>query len=161
MIRKQRVDKAQALQKIRHYCGYQERCHAEVKDKLYSFGLYKTDVEELMSTLIEEKYLDEERFAQQFAGGKFRIKQWGRKKIAYELKQKQVSDYCIRKALKEINEEEYRAVLIKMAQQKWELLEEERNAFGKRKKLSDFLMQKGYEYSYVSEIVLSISNNSK
>ena len=86
--RKQQYSKEQALQKLRHYCAYQERCHAEVKEKLYSFGLRKQMVEESIAQLIEEDYLNEERFAIQFAGGKFRMKQWGRVKIKHELKQK-------------------------------------------------------------------------
>jgi regulatory protein len=161
MIPRKSVGKEQALQKIRHYCGYQERCHAEVKEKLYSFGLYKQDVEEMISTLIEENYLNEERFAQHFAGGKFRMKQWGRKRIEYELKQKQLSDYCIRKGLKEIDENDYRKTLGKLAEQKWDQLKEEDNIYNKRKKLSDYLVQKGYEYAYISEIVLSVSNNDQ
>ena len=101
---KQQLTKEQAHQKAKHYCAYQERCHSEVKEKLYGFGLRKLDVEELMSKLIEEDYLNEERFAVQFAGGRFRLKQWGRVKIKYELKQKQVSEYLIKKAMKTIDE---------------------------------------------------------
>ena len=85
---KQQLTKEQAHQKAKHYCAYQERCHSEVKEKLYGFGLRKSDVEDLLSKLIEEDYLNEERFAIQFAGGRFRMKQWGRIKIKYELKQK-------------------------------------------------------------------------
>jgi regulatory protein len=161
MIPRKFVGKDQALQKLRHYCGYQERCHAEVKEKLYSFGLFKKDAEELLSTLIEEGYLNEERFAQHYAGGKFRMKQWGRKRIEYELKQKQVSEYCIRKAMKEIDEAEYLKTLEKLASQKWVLLAGEANVFARRKKLSDYLVQKGYEYGYVTEVVLSVSTKEK
>ena len=161
MIPRKSVGKDQALQKIRHYCGYQERCHAEVKEKLYSFGLYKQDVEALVATLIEENYLNEERFAQQFAGGKFRINQWGRKRIEYELKQKKVSDYCIRKGLKEINDTDYRETLQKLAENKCEQLVDERNGFTKRKKLSDYLLQKGYEYNYITEVVASVLNKDQ
>src|ERR1700748_907813 len=89
----------QALQKARHYCGYQERCHSEVQEKLYSLGLRKPQVEAALATLIEENYLNEERFAIQFAGGHFRLKQWGKVRIRYQLKQKKVSEYCIRTAL--------------------------------------------------------------
>src|ERR1700709_2489168 len=99
MIPKKKLTREQAMQKARHYCAYQERSHYEVKQKLYSFGLHKIEVEESLSGLIEEDYLNEERFAIQFAGGHFRMKQWGRVKIRYELKQKQVSEYCIKKAL--------------------------------------------------------------
>src|ERR1700754_4898085 len=98
--RKQQLSKEQALQKLRHYCAYQERCHAEVKEKLYSFGLRKQMVEESIAQLIEE------RFAIQFAGGKFRMKQWGRVKIKHALKQKQVSTYCINRAMKELEAED-------------------------------------------------------
>ncbi len=65
---KEKTNPQQALQKLKHYCGYQERSHAEVKEKLYSFGLYKNDVETIISQLIEEDYLNEERFAKLFAG---------------------------------------------------------------------------------------------
>ena len=124
-----KLSKEQALPKIKQYCTYQERCHAEVKEKLYAFGLYKKDVEQLMSQLIEENYLNEERFAIQYAGGKFRMNQWGRIKIKYALKQKQVSDYCIKKALKEINETDYKKTLHKLAEQKLKTLKSEKNIF--------------------------------
>ena len=89
---KQHLTVEQAFQKGKHFCSYQERCHTEVKEKLYGFGLNKQAVEMLLSRLIEEDYLNEERYAQQFAGGKFRMKQWGRIKIKYELKQKKIND---------------------------------------------------------------------
>ncbi len=143
----------QALPKIKQYCAYQERCHAEVKEKLYSFGLYKNDAEKLIAQLIEENYLNEERFALHYAGGKFRMKQWGKVKIKYALKQKQVSDYSIKKALKEINEEDYMAALNKLAEQKLKTLKGERNIFIKKRKLQDFLLHKGYESDLVREVV--------
>jgi regulatory protein len=148
-----KLSKEQALPKIKQYCTYQERCHAEVKEKLYSFGLYKKDVEQLMSQLIEENYLNEERFAIQYAGGKFRMNQWGRIKIKYALKQKQVSDYCIKKALKEINETDYKKTLQKLAEQKLKTLKSETNIFSKKKKLQNYLLQKGYEGELVREVV--------
>ena len=144
----------QAFQKARHYCGYQERSHTEVKEKLYSFGLWKTDVEILLSRLIEENYLNEERFAQQFAGGKFRMKQWGRIKIKHELKQKQVSEYCIKKAMKEIDEEEYMKVLQKLAAKKWKSVKGPGvNRFTKLGKTTAFLLQKGYESELVKRVL--------
>jgi regulatory protein len=78
----------QAFQKLKHFCAWQERCHSEVKEKAFSLGLRKAQADELVSRLIEENYLNEERFARQFAGGKFRMKQWGRIKIKSGLKQK-------------------------------------------------------------------------
>ena len=149
----------QAFQKARHYCGYQERSHTEVKEKLYSFGLWKTDVEILLSRLIEENYLNEERFAQQFAGGKFRMKQWGRIKIKHELKQKQVSEYCIKKAMKEIDEEEYMKVLLKLAAQKWKSVKGPGvNRFTKLGKTTAYLLQKGYEADLVKKALSELES---
>lgn len=147
------------MQKAKHYCSYQERCHAEVKEKLYSFGLRKTDTEALLSKLIEEGYLNEERFAIQFAGGKFRMKQWGRIKIKYELKQKQVSEYCIKKALKQINEKEYIGILHKLANRKWQSLKGEKNLFIKLRKTQDYLLQKGFEPGLAGEVLKEIQKN--
>ncbi|HTI11386.1 MAG TPA: regulatory protein RecX [Puia sp.] len=153
MIRRPSLTIEQALQKARHYCAYQDRCHSEVKEKLYSFGLWKKDVEEALSRLIEDNYLNEERFAIQFAGGRFRLKKWGRVKIRYELKQKQVGDYCIKKALASIDEEDYGRALGKLAADKWEALREEVNIFIRRKKVQDYLLKKGYETGLVAEVV--------
>lgn len=154
MAYQKQLSKEQALQKARHYCGYQERSHTEVKEKLYSYGLRKTDVEELMSQLIEENYLNEERYATMFAGGKFRMKQWGRVKIKYELKQKRVSEYCIKKAMKEIDEEDYLKTLHHLARKKWDSVKGEGvNHFVKMSKTTDYLVQKGYELELVREMV--------
>ncbi|HVU97228.1 MAG TPA: regulatory protein RecX [Puia sp.] len=143
----------QALQKARHYCGYQERCHRDVQEKLYSFGLRKADVGRALATLIEENYLNEERFAVQYAGGHFRLKSWGRVRIRYELKQKQVSDYCIKKALATIDEEEYEQALEKLARDRAEALAGEPNAFIRRQKLQDFLLRKGYEPGRIAAVL--------
>ena len=113
-MERKNIGTEKALQKIKHFCSYQERNHQEVKEKLYSFGLYKMDVEMLLSQMIEENYLNEERFAIAFAGGRFRIKKWGRVKIRYELKQKRISDYCIKIGLASIAEEDYIKTLQKL-----------------------------------------------
>jgi regulatory protein len=160
--RKQQLTKEQALQKLRHYCAYQERCHMEVKEKLYSFGLRKQMVEESIAQLIEEDYLNEERFAMQFAGGKFRMKQWGRIKIKHALKQKQVSTYCINKAMKEIDEADYEKTLHKLATQKWSSVKGEGvNGFVKMAKTSDYLLQKGYEAELVSRVVAELKGTKE
>lgn len=148
-----KLTKEQALPKIKQYCAYQERCHAEVKEKLYSFGLYKINVEQLMAQLIEENYLNEERFAIQYAGGKFRMLKWGRVKIKQALRQKHVSEYCIKKALKEISESDYKKTLNKLAEQKLKTLKSEKNIFIKKRKLQDYLLQKGYELELVREVI--------
>jgi regulatory protein len=134
MVFKKQLTKEQALQKLKHYCAYQERCHSEVKEKLYSLGVWKKDHDEIIASLIEENYLNEVRFAIAYAGGKLRVKQWGRVKIRYELKQKQVSDYCIKKALKQIHEEAYMAVLIQLAKENYTVLKDAQYVVRKKRR---------------------------
>ncbi len=143
--------------KIQYFCAYQERSHAEVKEKLYSLGLYKKQVDLLLAQLIEENFLNEERFATQFAGGKFRIKSWGRIKIKYELQQKKVSQYNISKALDSIDETEYQLGLQKLARKKWQHLKKEQPIIMKHK-IMQFLLQKGYERYLVKAAVDKIAN---
>ena len=145
----------QALQKARHYCAYQERCHSEVKEKLYGFGIRRHEVEEALSRLIEENYLNEERFAVQFAGGRFRMKEWGRVKIRYELKLKQVGEYCIKKALASINEEDYDRTLSRLTEDKWSDLHKE-DHYIRRQKLQTFLVQKGYEMEKIRGVLAGL-----
>lgn len=152
LMYKKQLTKEQALQKLKHYCAYQERCHSEVKEKLYSLGVWKKDHDEIIASLIEENYLNEERFAIAFAGGKFRVKQWGRVKIKYELKQKQVSEYSIKKALKQIGEDDYRAVLKKLADEKYSSLKGEQYLIRKKKTI-DYLIAKGYEMDLVRSVM--------
>lgn len=134
----------QAKQKILHYCAYQERCHQEVKNKLYEMGLLSSDVDELLTYLITEGFLNEERFAKLFAGGKFRIKKWGRIKILNELEAKGLTKNCIRIGLKEIEESEYEKVLMEILEAKINTLHEE-NVFSLRDKASKYAIQKGFE----------------
>ena len=147
-----KLTKEQALQKLRHYCSYQERCHNEVKEKLYKLGVFKKDQDEIVAALIEENYLNEERFAIAFAGGKFRLKQWGRKKIEYELRQKQVSNYSIKKALRQIDEKVYLRVLNKLAEEKYVALKDEQFMV-RKKKTMNYLVGKGFEKELVRAVV--------
>ncbi len=154
---KKNIGTEKAWEKIKHYCAYQERCHAETRDKLYGFGLYKTEVETLLSQLIEENYLSEERYAIAFAGGKFRMKQWGKTKIKYELQQKKVSDYCIKKALAQIDTVDYETCVRKLAESKFALLNDETNPFVLKTKLRNYLLQKGYESALISEVIKELT----
>jgi regulatory protein len=153
---KKRLSKEQALQKLKHYCGYQERCHSEVKEKLFSLGIWENERDEIIANLIEENYLNEERFAIAFAGGRFRIKQWGRVKIKYELKNKQLSEYSIRKALNLLPEDEYLQTLQKLAEEKYDSLKREQWLV-RKKKTVDYLLQKGYEPNLINEAVATIT----
>jgi regulatory protein len=145
----------QSFQKIKQYCAYQERSHSETKDKLYSFGLYKTDVEALLSKLIEENYLHEERYAQLFVGGHFRSKKWGRIKIKAALQQKKVSTYNIRIGLNEIDEAEYLKCLSQLAAQKWESLASEQ-WLNRMAKTTNYLLQKGYESNLIQAAIAQL-----
>lgn len=150
MLYKKQLTKEQALQKLKHYCAYQERSHSEVKEKLYSLGVWKKEHDNIIAVLIEENYLNEERFAIAFARGKFRMKQWGRIKIKYELKQKQVSEYCIKKAMKEIDDEGYRKTLQKLADEKYASLKSEQYLIRKKKTI-DYLLHKGFEMELIKQ----------
>lgn len=155
-MQQKNIGTERALQKIKHFCSYQERSHQEVKDKLYSFGLYKNETESLLSQLIEENYLNEERYAIAFAGGKFRIRQWGRIKIKYELKLRGVSEYCIKKALASIGEADYAKTLEKLFEAKLKTLKTEKNSIIKKQKTRSFLIQKGFEQELISGVMHKI-----
>ena len=155
-MQKKFLTKEQALQKLKQYCTYQERSHYEVEQKLWGLGIRRAEQGEIISTLIEEDYLNEERFAKAFAGGKFRMKDWGRKKIYHALKEKQVSEYNIKKAMKEIDDEEYKKVLYELAEKKQASLKDEQY-FVRKKKIMDYLLQKGYEADLVMKVVNEVS----
>lgn len=138
---------------ITKYCAYQERCQKEVRNKLYESGARKDEVEELMIMLITEGLVDEERYARAYARGKFRIKNWGRNKIVYELKQNQISEYCIKKGLAEIDEDEYRNTVRRLAEKKMTELKGDKNLFSRRSKLWRYLSQKGYEHHLITNVV--------
>lgn len=141
-------------EKLKHYCAYQERCHQEVRQKLLELKVYGDDLESIILMLIEENYLNEERFARLFSGGKFRIKGWGRLKIRQELKARQISEYCINKGLSEINEEQYLEKL-QALKEKRESIEKEKNPILRKKKIAQYLISRGYE----SDLVWGILTN--
>ncbi len=142
-----------ALEKIKQYCAYQERCHSEVRNKLYSFGLNNDEMELLISTLIQENFLNEERFALAYAGGKFRIKKWGKAKIKQALVLKKISTYCISKALKSLDDPTYEKNFEKLAATKWLSLKAEKNKYLKQQKLRRFLLGKGYESVLITDYI--------
>jgi len=133
-----------AKHKIQRYCAYQERSHQEVRNKLYEYGLRRNDVDEIITGLITEGYLNEERFAKAFAGGKFRMKKWGRIKIMRALESKGVSPNCIRIGMKEIDEESYISTLRNLLESKLETLQQD-DLFQLRDQLSTYVIRKGYE----------------
>ncbi|MCB9262082.1 MAG: RecX family transcriptional regulator [Flavobacteriales bacterium] len=137
---------------IQKYCVYQERCHKEVRSKLYDFGLKTEEVNELISRLIEQNFLNEERFAVAFAGGKFRVKNWGKEKIKRELKLRGISDYCINKALKEISDDDNLKTLEKLiAKKSKDYLS--KNKFEQNAKVARYCIVKGYEPEMVWQLI--------
>lgn len=159
MAYRKRLTQEQAHQKARHYCAYQERSHQEVRDKLYQLGLHKAAVEEVLTQLIGEDCLNEERFALQFAGGKFRMKHWGRQKIRYELKQRKVSEYLIQKALQQIDEGEYEKVLLNLARKKWSSIRGQGiTGMVKQHKTAEYLLQRGFEAERVWPVIKQVGH---
>ncbi len=154
--RKKIYDKKSAKLKIEQYCAYQERSQQEVRDKLYDMGLHKEDVENIISELIDNNFLNEERFATTFARGKFRIKHWGRIKIKQHLKLKKVSEYCIKKALSLIDPNEYEKIIIQLIEKKNRELKES-DAYIKKQKVIRYVVSRGFE----SDIVLSLIDISE
>lgn len=149
---------SQAIDKAMKYCAYQERCQMEVRQKLRSFQLTSIQREEVIMELIEQNYLNEERFSQAYARGKFRIKSWGRKKITLALKQKDISDYCIRKGLAEIDDEEYVQTLESLIQKTYEknkgVQEYQRIA-----KTAKYIIGRGFEANLVWDQLKTLSND--
>jgi regulatory protein len=130
-----------------------------VKYKCLELGLRGEEVDEVIAELVSENFLNEERFARAFAGGKFRSKQWGRKKILAELKQRQVSAYCIKKGMEEIDEEAYEQALTMLATKKYESLRGE-ELFKRKYKVVQYLLQKGYESELAQPIVEQIAKDA-
>jgi regulatory protein len=149
----------EARLKLEHYCSYQERCHQEVVQKSYDLGMKYNEVDAVVVHLIQNNFLNEERFARTFARGKHRIKAWGKIRIVNELKQRQVSAPNIKCALTEIPEEEYRETLDRIAEKHWESITE-KNSQKKKKKFCDYLLRKGWESNLVYEKLKQFERSS-
>ena len=151
-MKKIRVGKEQAILSIRHFCAYQERAQQEVRDKLYELGMTMPEVEEIIADLISENFLNEERFAISFAGGHFRIKGWGKLKNNHALYQKKVSNFNIKMALQSIDQDDYLAKLLELANKKWNSLKGERG-LSRMAKTHAFLYQRGFEPALIQPIL--------
>jgi len=142
----------EAFAKIQRYCAYQERSHKEVKNKLFDYGLHSDNVDELLARLITEGFLNEERFAKAFAGGKFRMKKWGRLKIEHELEHRGLTKNCIVRGINEIDASDYTKILKALVEKRVKQTSEG-NLFAKRNKVARFVISKGYEPELVWELV--------
>ena len=137
---------------MERYCVYQDRCHKEVEDKLREYKLIPQAKEAILLHLLEHNFLNEERFAKSFARGKFRIKKWGRLRIIRELKFRHISEYNIKTALKEIDEETYMNNLYGLAEKKNNLIKDTNN-FERKRKLYAYLNYRGYETNLIQEAI--------
>ncbi|WP_281634217.1 regulatory protein RecX [Flavobacterium luteolum] len=140
----------EALQKLEHFCAYQERCHDEVTAKLYSLKMTSEEIDSIIVQLIEGNFLNETRFACSFARGKHRIKHWGKIRITNELKARNISSTNIILALKEISTEEYFETFENLSERCWNSISEN-NQLKKRKKFCDYMLRRGYESNLVYE----------
>ena len=140
----------EATKKLESYCAYQDRCHKEVETKLKGMGMISDAIQKIIGHLIQENYLNEERFSKSFARGKFRIKKWGKNRIVNELKQRQITKYNIIIALKEIEEPIYLETLDVLAKKRLSQITEA-NIYKRKKKLADYLLYRGWESHLVYE----------
>jgi regulatory protein len=138
------TDPAQALEKARAWCVYQERSQQEMRDKLYEWGLWKDAVESIIAELVTGNFINEERFARAYAGGKFRIKKWGRVKIKIELKKKGITEYCIRKGLQEIDGDEYERTLQKVIDERAKKVTD-KHPLKRSYKIAQYVISRGFE----------------
>jgi regulatory protein len=140
------------LSKLRNFCAYQERCIHDVEQKLKEWKVEQKHAEKIIEQLVKEDYLNEERFARSFAGGKFRINHWGKTKILYELERRQVPDLIIQIGLEEIVDEEYAETLKEILQRK-NLEIKEKDPYKRKKKLIAYGLQKGFHYSLIKNML--------
>jgi len=149
---KKKLTPSQALLKAESTCAYQERCQQEMRDKLYEWGLFSNDVENIIAKLITDNFLNEERFAKAYAGGKFRIKKWGRVKIKLELKKRKISDYCIKKAMQEIDDKDYLKTIKDLINKKSKEIKGGKEMVRKYK-IAKYIASRGFEQDLIWDIL--------
>ena len=141
------------LKKVLHYCAYQDRCTQEVRTKLSTFDMPDAEKEKIVKLLVDEGYLDDERYASTFVRSKIHLKKWGVNKIKMSLKMKGIDDEIIKNAISEIDPEVYREELVKVLRTK---KINESDPYKRKAKLAQYAMQKGYEASLVWDIVKNL-----
>ncbi len=147
---------AEATSRLERYCTYQERCHKEVSEKLRELKMIPKAIDYIIAHLIQEDFLNETRFSQAFACGKFRNKKWGKKRIISELRFRNITKYNIDLALKEISEQDYLKTFNNLAEKRLNQLAIEKNLQKKRKKLADYLLYRGWESTLVYDKVRNL-----
>lgn len=140
-------------EKLANFCVYQDRCHWDVEKKMREYDLIPEAKDEIFIYLIQNNFLNEERFVKSFVRGRFNQKKWGRNKIKMALKQRQIPEQLIRIGFEEIDEEEYLKVLEELFAKKQEELKSETNSFKKNLKLRNYLLQKGFENELIFDLI--------
>ncbi|MEN7548970.1 regulatory protein RecX [Rapidithrix thailandica] len=146
----------EAMAKMAKYCAYQERCPHEVRQKLYTMGLAYSEVDEVMDWLIDEKFLDEERYARAYVRGKFHFKRWGKIKIRHQLRAKQIPEKMIESGFSEINEDAYFNTLKEIIDQKFSSLQGEDSDLKKKQKCFNFAYGRGFEPELIQKYLNNI-----
>ncbi|MEO0043282.1 MAG: hypothetical protein RL329_2730, partial [Bacteroidota bacterium] len=147
--RKKQLTESIVLQKLQSYCAYQERCLQEITAKFYELGVDDTDLQEkIIDSLIENNFLNELRFAIAFAGGKFRVKQWGKIRIYQELRNRHIAEKDIYRALDEIHADEYQKTFQHLFEMKRKDYEDTPQG---KAQFANFLLRKGYEPELIWE----------
>ena len=136
------------LEKARKYCAYQERSQFEVRNKLYELGLYPKEVEQGIAQLIEENFVNEERFAKIYSRSKFNQLKWGKNKIKEGLKHHRISDFCIKSGLKEINSSAYTKTVQLLYKKR---IDDKKTKVSKaeHQKAIKYILSKGFEYEVI------------
>lgn len=142
----------EATERIQSFCALQDRCQWEVEKKMREWGVEEDIIENILTDLILEKFIDEQRFAESFCRGKFRIKRWGKVKIKNELRLRKISVSCINKGLEQIEEEEYYSTLKELYEKKKNSLKD-KNQFIRKGKIAKHLQQKGFESNLIWELI--------
>lgn len=156
MIQNRTYTVEEAKKKLEYYCAYQERCHKEVVQKLKDMHMIPEAIDVIVVHLIQNNFLNEERFAKTFVSGKLKIKKWGKRRLTLELKKKDISKTNISQALSEIDDKEYVEIFNDLAEKRYLSLKEA-NKYKKKKKLTDYLLYRGWDsflvYDKVNELI--------
>jgi len=154
------IDLNFAIEKTKKYCSYQERCVFDVLKKLFDLGLPKNKHQEIVNKLISENYVDEQRFTESFVQGKLKHNKWGKIKITFALRQKNIPEYIIKKSIEKIDETEYKNILKEIIEKKQSVLKE-KNKESIKAKLAYYATSKGFEPYLIWEIIKSVKKEIK
>ena len=159
-MRYQKILLTEIQKKLEHYCAYQERCHHEVSQKLKELGVFGTRMDTIISHLIEQNFLNETRFAEQFVRGKFNIKKWGKRRLLRELKERHISDWNIKNAMKEISDKAYWECGQVLAEKFW-AAHQNRPLVVKKKKVWNAMQYRGWETELIMENILRLEHQKE